>query len=186
MQAESSEALARAGREALERARRVRLMLFDVDGVLTDGKLWYGPSGEALKAFCALDGHGIKALMESGVAVALLSGRASPAVAVRAAELGVPHLLQGIDDKLAAFEALCARLGIPAAETGFMGDDLADLPVLRRCGFACAPRDAHDQVRSRVQYIARAPAGAGAAREICDFLMGSQGSLEAALARYLA
>ena len=178
MQAESPDALARA--------KRVRLMLFDVDGVLTDGRLWYGPSGEALKAFGTLDGHGIKLLMQSGVAVALLSGRTSPAVVVRAAELGIPHALQGVDDKLAAFEALCARLGVPAGETGFMGDDLIDLPVLRRCGFACAPRDAHDLVRSRVQYVAHAPAGAGAAREICDLLMRSQGTLEAALARYLA
>ena len=172
--------------DALARAKRVRLMLFDVDGVLTDGKLWYGPSGEALKAFGAPDGHGIKLLMQSGVSVALLSGRTSPAVAVRAAELGVPHVLQGIDDKLAAFEALRAKLGIPAGETGFMGDDLIDLPVLRRCGFACAPREAHELVRSHVQYVARAPAGAGAAREICDLLMRSQGTLEAAVARYLA
>ena len=178
MQAESPDALARA--------KRVRLMLFDVDGVLTDGRLWYGPSGEALKAFGALDGHGIKLLMQSVVAIALLSGRDSPAVAARAAELGVAHVLQGIDDKLAAFEALCEGLRIPAGETGFMGDDLADLPVLRRCGFACAPREAHELVRSHVQYVARAPAGTGAAREICDLLMRSQGTLEAALARYLA
>jgi 3-deoxy-D-manno-octulosonate 8-phosphate phosphatase (KDO 8-P phosphatase) len=186
MQAESPDALAGAKRDVQERARRVRLMLFDVDGVLTDGRLWYGPSGEALKAFCALDGQGIKLLMQSGVAVALLSGRSFPAVAVRAAELGVAHVLQGVDDKLAAFEALCARLGVPAGEAGFMGDDLVDLPVLRRCGFACAPREAHELVRSHVQYVARAPAGAGAAREICDLLMRSQGTLEAALARYLA
>jgi len=173
-------------RDSWNRAKRVRLMLFDVDGVLTDGRLWYGPSGEALKAFCAADGQGIKLLMQSGIAVALLSGRTSPAVAVRAAELGVAHVLQGIDDKLAAFEALCARLGIPAHGAGFMGDDLVDLPVLRRCGFACAPREAHELIRSQVQYVARAPAGAGAAREICDLLMRSQGTLETALARYLA
>ena len=186
MEAESPDALEGARRDALERARRVRLMVFDVDGVLTDGRLWYGPSGEALKAFCALDGHGIKLLMQSGVAVALLSGRNFPAVAVRAAELGVAHVLQGVDDKSAAFEALCSRLGIPAAKTGFMGDDVVDLPVLRRCGFACAPREAHELVRSHVQYLARAPAGAGAAREVCDLLMRSQGTLESALARYLA
>ena len=124
--------------------------------------------------------------MQSGVAVAVLSGRTSPAVALRAAELGVPHVLQGIDDKLSAFETLCTKLGIPADQTGFMGDDLIDLPVLLRCGFACAPHEAHELVRSRVQYIARAPAGAGAAREICDFLMRARGSLEAALARYPA
>ncbi len=194
MRAESPDALdrakrdvlERARRDTLERARRVRLMLFDVDGVLTDGRLWYGPSGEALKTFGALDGQGIKLLMQSGIAVALLSGRTFPAVAVRAAELGVPHVLQGVEDKLAAFKSLCAKLGIPAGETGFMGDDLIDLPVLRRCGFACAPHEAHEAVRRRVQYVACAPAGAGAAREICDFLMRSQGTLEAALARYLA
>jgi len=178
MQAESS--------DTLVRAKRVRLMLFDVDGVLTDGRLWYGPGGEALKVFGALDGHGIKLLMQSGVSVALLSGRTSAAVAQRAAELGVHHVLQGIDDKRAAFEALCAKLDIAERETGFMGDELVDLPVLMRCGFACAPREAHALVRERVQYVARAPAGAGAAREICDLLMRSQGTLEAALARYLA
>ena len=161
-------------------------MLFDVDGVLTDGRLWYGPAGDALKVFCAQDGQGIKLLMQSGIAVALLSGRNSAAVGVRAAELGLSHVLQGIDDKLAAFEALCAKLGIPASEAGFMGDDLADLPVLRRCGFACAPREAHELVRSHVQYVAQAPAGGGAAREICDLLLRSQGSLQTALARYLA
>jgi 3-deoxy-D-manno-octulosonate 8-phosphate phosphatase (KDO 8-P phosphatase) len=172
--------------DALARAKRVRLMLFDVDGVLTDGRLWYGPSGEALKAFAALDGHGIKLLMESGITVALLSGRTHPAVAVRAAELGILHVLQGIDDKRGAFEKLCSELGIPARDAGFMGDDLVDLPVLRHCGFACAPHEAHELVRSHVQYVARAPAGAGAVREICDFLMRSQGTLEAAQARYLA
>lgn len=178
MQAESPDALARA--------KRVRLMLFDVDGVLTDGRLWYGPSGEAFKAFSVLDGHGIKLLLQSGVVVALLSGRSSPAVALRAAELGVTHVLQGIDDKLAAFESLAAMLGIPAVATGFMGDDVIDLPVLRRCGFACAPGEAHERVLAHAHYVPRAPAGGGAAREVCDFLMRAQGTLEAALARYLA
>jgi len=172
--------------DALQRARRVRLMLFDVDGVLTDGRLWYGPSGEALKAFGAIDGHGIKLLMQSGVAVGLLSGRSSPAVSARAADLGIAHVLQGVEDKLAAFEALCAKLRVAADEAGFMGDDLIDIPVLRRCGLACAPREAHEQVLGHVQYVARAPAGAGAAREVCDFLMRSQGTLEAVQARYLA
>jgi 3-deoxy-D-manno-octulosonate 8-phosphate phosphatase (KDO 8-P phosphatase) len=181
-----SDAPERAMRDTLARAKRVRLMLFDVDGVLTDGRLWYGPSGETLKVFGAQDGQGIKLLMQSGIAVGLLSGRSFPAVAVRAAELGVVHVLQGVDDKLAAFAALCKQLGIPWDEAGFMGDDLIDLPVLRRCGFACAPREAHEMVRSRVQYVAQAPAGAGAAREICDLLLRSRGALEAAVARYLA
>ena len=173
-------------RDSRKRAKRVRLMFFDVDGVLTDGRLWYGPSGEALKSFCALDGHGMKMAMQAGITVALLSGRNSPAVAVRAAELGVAHVLQGVDDKLAAFGTLCGRLGMAAEEAGFMGDELVDLPVLRRCGFACAPPGAHALVRGHVHYVARAPAGTGAAREVCDFLMRSQGTLKAALARYLA
>ncbi len=179
-------ALERAKRTALERAKRVRLMLFDVDGVLTDGRLWYGPAGEALKAFHALDGHGIKLLIEAGTVVALLSGRSSPAVSVRAAELGIAHVLQGIDDKRAAFESLAAKLAIPAAETGFMGDEVVDLPVLRRCGFACAPPQAHERVRASAHYVTRAPAGGGAAREVCEFVLRAQGRLETALARYLA
>ena len=161
-------------------------MLFDVDGVLTDGKLWYGAAGEAFKAFHALDGHGIKLLIETGTAVGLLSGRHSEAVTARAAELGIAHVLQGIDDKKAAFEALAARLVMPAAEIGFMGDEVVDLPVLRRCGFACAPAQAHELVRANAHYVTRAPAGGGAAREACEFVLRSQGRLDAALARYLA
>jgi len=161
-------------------------MLFDVDGVLTDGKLWYGPEGEAFKAFHVLDGHGIKLLLQTGTAVALLSGRSSAAVTRRASELGIAHVLQGVEDKRSAFEALAATLGIPAADAGFMGDEVIDLPVLRRCGFACAPAEAHERVRANAHYVTRAPAGAGAAREACEFVLRAQGRLEAALSRYLA
>ena len=132
-------------RDTLERAKRVKLMLFDVDGVLTDGRLWYGPGGETHKAFHVFDGFGIKLLMQAGIAVGFLSGRSSPAVAARAAELGVAHLLQGSEDKRGVFESLLARLGLPPAEAGFMGDEVVDLPVLRRCGFACAPAGAADR-----------------------------------------
>jgi 3-deoxy-D-manno-octulosonate 8-phosphate phosphatase (KDO 8-P phosphatase) len=161
-------------------------MLFDVDGVLTDGKLWYGPEGEALKAFHALDGHGIKLLIETGTTVALLSGRSSAAVTRRASELGIAHVLQGVEDKRAAFEMLAEKLGIPAVESGFMGDEVVDLPVLRRCGFACAPAEAHERVRASAHYVTKAPAGAGAAREACEFVLRAQGRLDAALSRYLA
>ena len=171
---------------ALERAKRVRLMIFDVDGVLTDGRLWYGPEGETMKAFHTLDGHGIKMLGASGVASAILSGRRSQAVARRAAELGIAHVLQGIEDKRAAYSELLSQLGLAADATGYVGDDVVDLPVLVRCGLACAPREAPPEVRQRVHYVCAAPAGAGAAREICELLMRAQGSLEAALARYLA
>jgi 3-deoxy-D-manno-octulosonate 8-phosphate phosphatase (KDO 8-P phosphatase) len=174
-----------AAADALARARRVRLMLFDVDGVLTDGKLWYGAAGEVLQAFHVLDGHGLKLLAHSGIEVALLSGRSSAAARTRAAELGIAHVLQGIDDKQSAFEALAARLGVAADETGFMGDDVVDLPVLRRCGLACAPAEAHELVRACAHYVARAPAGGGAAREVCEFVLRAKGRLDAALARYL-
>jgi 3-deoxy-D-manno-octulosonate 8-phosphate phosphatase (KDO 8-P phosphatase) len=179
-------ALERAKRTAMERAKRVRLMVFDVDGVLTDGRLWYGPAGEALKAFHVLDGHGIKLLSQGGTAIALLSGRASPAVAQRAAELGIGEVLQGIEDKRGAFEALAARHGLALAETGYMGDEVVDLPVLRRCGFACAPRQAHERVRASAHYVTRARAGCGAVREVCELVLRAQDRLEAALARYLA
>ncbi|MGH8737386.1 MAG: KdsC family phosphatase [Burkholderiales bacterium] len=178
--------MSEASSAALERARRVRLMIFDVDGVLTDGRLWYGPAGEALKAFHTLDGHGIKMLAHSGVAPAILSGRRSPAVAQRAAELGIEYVLQGIDDKQSAYAGLLAQLGVRAEATGYAGDDVVDLPVLARCGFACAPREAPQAVRQRVHYVCDSPAGAGAVREICELVMRAQGSLESALARYLA
>ncbi|MGH8765060.1 MAG: KdsC family phosphatase [Burkholderiales bacterium] len=161
-------------------------MVFDVDGVLTDGKLLYGPDGETLKAFDVTDGLGIGLLRRAGCEVALLSGRSSAAVAARAKDLAIEHVLQGIDDKRAAFEALIARLGMQPEEAGFMGDDLIDLPVLRRCGFACAPPGAHDQVRAAAHYVTRAQAGSGAAREVCEYLLGAQGRLDDALARYLA
>jgi 3-deoxy-D-manno-octulosonate 8-phosphate phosphatase (KDO 8-P phosphatase) len=172
--------------DALERARRIRLMIFDVDGVLTDGRLWYGPSGEELKVFHSFDGHGLKMLAACGVPSALLSGRRSSAVAARAAELGITHVLQGIDDKITSYREFLHQQEMKPEETGYMGDELVDLPVLTRCGFACAPREAPDAVRSRVHYVASARAGHGAAREVCEFVMQAQGRLEPALRAYLA
>jgi 3-deoxy-D-manno-octulosonate 8-phosphate phosphatase (KDO 8-P phosphatase) len=172
--------------DALERARRIRLMIFDVDGVLTDGRLWYGPQGEELKAFHSFDGHGMKMLAASGVACVLLSGRRSKAVAVRAAELGIQHVLQGIEQKLPAYQELAGRLNFSFAETGYMGDELVDLPVLRRCGLACAPREAPELVRGHAHYVPSTAAGYGAAREVCEFVMRAQGTLERALQGYLA
>ena len=157
-------------------------MIFDVDGVLTDGTLFYGPQGEELKAFSAHDGHGLKMLADSGVACALLSGRRSPAVAKRAAELGIERVLQGIEDKLPAAK----QLGFPLEQIGFMGDELVDLPVLTRCRFACAPHEAPEAVRSRVHYVANAPAGRGAVREVCELILRAQDSYERTVGKYLA
>jgi 3-deoxy-D-manno-octulosonate 8-phosphate phosphatase (KDO 8-P phosphatase) len=172
--------------EIAERAKRVRLMVFDVDGVLTDGSLWYGPAGEELKRFHAFDGHGLKMLSESGVSCALLSGRRSAAVALRAAELGISDVLQGIEEKRGAFEELLKTKKLGMQDAGFMGDELVDLPVLTRCAFAAAPREAPEAVRRRAHYVAGAPAGRGAAREVCELIMRAQGTLERALQAYLA
>jgi 3-deoxy-D-manno-octulosonate 8-phosphate phosphatase (KDO 8-P phosphatase) len=161
-------------------------MIFDVDGVLTDGTLLYGPQGEELKAFSAHDGHGIKMLAASGVGCALLSGRRSAAVAARAAELGIPMVLQGVEDKLGFFQTMIREKGLKPEETGYMGDELVDLPVLTRCGFACAPREAPEAVRTRVHYVAAAAAGRGAVREVCEVVMRAQRTFEPALARYLS
>jgi 3-deoxy-D-manno-octulosonate 8-phosphate phosphatase (KDO 8-P phosphatase) len=174
-----------AAPDALERARRIKLMIFDVDGVLTDGNLWYGPLGEEIKAFHAFDGQGIKMLTMSGVHAALLSGRSSPAVAARASELGVEHVLQGISEKREAFEGLLKRLGIAREAAGAMGDDLVDLPVLTRCGFSATVPEAPEEVRRRVRYVASSPAGRGAAREVCEFIMRAQGTLGKIVAEYL-
>ena len=174
-----------ASSDALERARRIKLMIFDVDGVLTDGKLWYGPFGEELKAFHSFDGQGIKMLTASGVQAALLSGRSSPAVTARASELGIEHVLQGISEKRAAFESLLKRLGLPRELTGAMGDDVVDLPVLTRCGFSATVPGAPEEVRRRVHYVPGSPAGAGAAREVCEFVMRAQGTLGNVLEEYL-
>lgn len=161
-------------------------MIFDVDGVLTDGTLLYGPAGEELKRFHAFDGHGIKMLASSGVKCALLSGRRSAAVALRAAELGIDDVLQGFDHKLGAYQELAARHRLALEQTGYMGDELVDLPVLTRCGFAAAPGEAPEAVRARVHYVARTPAGRGAAREVCELVMRAQHTLEGTLQSYLA
>jgi len=170
--------------DALARARRVRLVIFDVDGVLTDGKLWYGPGGEELKAFHAFDGHGVKLLELGGLKTALISGRESQAVAERARELGIEHVIQGAHDKQAAFRGLLRRMGLKQPASAYMGDDLVDMAVLKRCGFACAPHEAPEEVRRCAHYVASAPAGHGAAREVCEFILEAQGKLGRVLARY--
>ena len=174
------------GAELLERVRRVKLMIFDVDGVLTDGTLYFSETGAELKAFNARDGHGLKMLKESGVEVAILSARRSRAVDVRAAELGITLVEQGAGDKGRAFESLIARAHASAEATGYMGDDLLDLPVLSRCGFAASVPEAPEVVRARVHHVTRAPGGRGAAREVCELIMRAQNTLDTAIARQLA
>lgn len=172
--------------DASERARGLKLMLFDIDGVLTDGTLYLSDNGEEMKAFNTLDGHGIKMLRESGVAVGLLTARRSRVVDLRAKDLGIELVHQGATDKARAFQDLLIDQGIDAGATGYMGDDLVDLPVLVRCGFAATVPGAPEAVRSRAHYVAGAAAGRGAAREVCEFIMRAQATLERAIAGYLA
>jgi 3-deoxy-D-manno-octulosonate 8-phosphate phosphatase (KDO 8-P phosphatase) len=172
--------------DILERIRRLRLMIFDVDGVLTDGTLYFSETGAELKAFNARDGHGLKMLKESGVEVAILSARRSRAVEVRAAELGITLVEQGAGDKSTAFESLLGRAHTSASAAGYMGDDWVDLPVLARCGFSASVPEAPELVRERVHHVTRAAGGRGAAREVCELIMQAQDTLERALARQLA
>jgi 3-deoxy-D-manno-octulosonate 8-phosphate phosphatase (KDO 8-P phosphatase) len=167
--------------DVLERARGVRLAIFDVDGVMTDGTLYIGAQGEAFKAFNILDGHGVKMLQAAGVAAAIISGRASEAVAVRARELAIAHVVQGAADKVAAFERLLAGLRLEPGACAFVGDDLPDLPVMQRCGFAVAVANAAGPVKERAHYVTRAAGGRGAVREFCELVLRAQGKLGAAL-----
>ncbi len=165
--------------DVLRRAGAVRLAIFDVDGVMTDGTLYIGPEGEAFKAFNILDGHGVKMLQAAGVATAIISGRSSPAVLRRAAELAIAHVVQGASDKVAAFDRLRATLGLEAAQCAFVGDDLPDLPVMERCGFAVAVANAVDDVKSAAHYTTRAAGGRGAVREFCELVLRARGQLAA-------
>jgi 3-deoxy-D-manno-octulosonate 8-phosphate phosphatase (KDO 8-P phosphatase) len=152
-------------------AARVRLLVLDVDGVLTDGRLYYGPRGETLKVFHVRDGLGLKLIGAAGITAAVISGRRSGMTARRCRELGVRHLFQGVEDKLTAFERLRARLGIPASECACVGDDAPDVPLMREVGLSFAVADAHPQTRSAAHVITRLPGGGGAVREVCDYLL---------------
>lgn len=167
------------------RAAKVRLAVFDVDGVLTDGRLWYAEDGRELKAFHAHDGFGFKRLLANGIEVAIISARMSRLVVERMAELGVAHVHQGQADKLACFERLLHALAIAPAETACTGDDLTDLPMLRRAGLSIAVADAHPWVREHVHWRTRLAGGAGAAREVCDLILAAQGKADSELAAFL-
>jgi 3-deoxy-D-manno-octulosonate 8-phosphate phosphatase (KDO 8-P phosphatase) len=168
-----------------QRARAIRLLVLDVDGVLTDGRLYYGGDEVELKAFHIQDGHGLKMLRESGIEVAIITGRTSQAVERRAQNLGVQYIYQGVGDKLAVFQQLLARLGLSAAAAAGMGDDLPDLPILRRCGLAVTVPEAPALIRSHAHYVTSLHGGSGAVREVCELLMQAQGTLEGKMQEYL-
>ncbi len=151
----------------------IRLLVLDVDGVLTDGRLYYGARGELMKSFHVRDGHGIKTLRAAGVEVAVLSGRRSAAAGRRCRELGIRHVLQGVDDKLSAFERLAARLRLRPRECACIGDDVPDVPLMRAVGLAFAVADAHPAARRAAHYATSLPGGCGAVRQVCDHLVGT-------------
>lgn len=171
--------------EIYAKARNIRVAVFDVDGVLTDGKLYLTDGGEEIKAFYTLDGHGMKMLRESGVELAIITGRTSRCVELRAKNLGITLLFQGVANKAQAFADLLAAKKIDATAVAFMGDDVVDLPVLRRCGLALTVPDAPLVVRQHADYVTRLRGGAGAAREVCELIMQAQGTLQRRLAEYL-
>ncbi|MEJ2802924.1 HAD family hydrolase [Comamonadaceae bacterium PP-2] len=172
--------------QLLLRAQGVRVAFFDVDGVLTDGSLYFGAEGETLKRFNTLDGHGIKLLARAGITPAVVTGRDSPALRVRLAALGVTHVRYGTEDKKPAAEAILAELGLTWSQAAWIGDDWPDLPALRRCAFACAPANAHAEVKAVAHHVTRLSGGEGAAREYCDLLLVASGRYVDLLQEYAA
>jgi len=167
------------------KARQVRIAIFDVDGVLSDGGLHYAETGDAMKTFDVRDGMGMKLLQDSGVELAIITSRRAGSVRERATDLGIQHVQQGVANKFSAFEALLAELDLTAEQSAFLGDDLVDLPVLKRCGFAVTVADAPAVLKRHADYVTRASGGRGAAREFCEVILHNQGTLTAQTARFL-
>ena len=171
--------------ECTARASRLKLMAFDVDGVLTDCSLFFTDAGTEIKAFNARDGLGLSMLQKAGVTLAIITGRDAACVTWRMKNLGIEHVYQGIGHKLSTFHELLAKVGVEPHEAGFMGDDIIDLQVMAECGFSAAPADCHDLNRQHADYVASKPGGHGAVREVCEFILAAQGKLDHALATYL-
>lgn len=163
----------------------MKAAIFDVDGCLTDGRIYIGEQGEVFKAFSTLDGHGLKLLKAGGIEPLVITGRDSPAVRRRVADLGLVHALYGVHDKVAAATPLLAALGLSWAEVAVLGDDWPDLPLLTRAGFACAPANAHVEVKAVVHHVTAAAGGHGAAREFCDLLLMAAGRYAGLLQSHL-
>ena len=171
--------------EIKTRASRLKLMAFDVDGVLSEGSLFFTDNGVEMKAFNSLDGLGINMLQKAGITVAIITGRKARCVELRMENLHVELLYQGIANKLETMNELLAKLGLSAEEAGYMGDDIVDLQVMAACGFSAAPADCHEMVRPYARMMSSKIGGRGSVREVCEFILASQGKLDAALAPYL-
>jgi 3-deoxy-D-manno-octulosonate 8-phosphate phosphatase (KDO 8-P phosphatase) len=171
---------------AREKAAKVRLLLLDVDGVLTDGGIVYDAEGVELKRFNVRDGHGVVMMRRAGIEAGIITGRTSAVTAVRAKELGIGIVVQGALDKSAALDRVLAEAGVPAEAVAYVGDDIVDLPVIRRVGFSAAPADAEGYVLDAVDFVASRGGGRGAVREVIEFLLRATGLWEKASARYFA
>ncbi|XKH61226.1 HAD-IIIA family hydrolase [Halomonas sediminis] len=169
----------------LDHLRRVRLLALDVDGVLTDGRLYFQADGIEIKAFHTQDGHGLKLLKRAGIHVALITGRDSPMVSQRAAALGISHVFQGCEDKLATLRHLCQRLGIELDQAAYCGDDLPDLAAIKRSGIGITVPHAPAYIQSHADWVTERHGGHGAVREICDTLLEAQGHWGAVIDTYL-
>lgn len=163
----------------IERVRQLRLMAFDVDGVLTDGRLWYSPQGEQLKCFHVLDGHGLKLLLDSGIIVALITGRDGAVIGRRAAELGISLIQHNVRDKARALQTLAQEQGCHLSQVGYMGDDIIDVPAMQRAGFAASVPNAPAYVAQAAHWVSPSQGGAGAVRDCSDLILAAQGRLAA-------
>lgn len=163
--------------DILERAKQIRLLIFDVDGVLTDGRLYLGDDGQEYKAFHSRDGHGMKMLQRTGVAAAIITARSSEVVRMRMESLGIEHVYQGRREKLPAYEDLKGALGLEDGQVAYVGDDVLDLPIMRRVGLSIAVADAHPLVQRQSHWRTQSPGGRGAGREACELIMDAQGTL---------
>nr|WP_315189445.1 HAD hydrolase family protein [uncultured Albidiferax sp.] len=172
--------------ELLLQAQNVRVAFFDVDGVLTDGGLYFSESGETLKRFNTLDGHGLKLLQKAGITPAIITGRDSAPLRLRLQALGITHAVFGTEDKRPAAEKILAELGLDWSQAAGIGDDWPDLPVMRHCALACAPANAQAEVLAAAHYVTQRIGGHGAAREFCDLLLVASGRYAALLQAYLA
>lgn len=170
---------------AIEKAKRIKLLILDVDGVLTDGKLYFDNDGNEYKSFHARDGHGIKLLRQTGVDVAVISGRKSNMVALRMKNLGIEHVYQGHENKRSAFNEILEKTGLTPDQAAHVGDDLLDLPIMLRVGLAIAVNDANFAVKQHADWCTTLTGGHGAVREVCDFIMQAQGSFDQLLNTYL-
>lgn len=176
--------LVHAAPEVLERAGRIKLLISDVDGVLTDGHVYMAGNGEAFKAFNILDGFGIKALADAGIAFAVITGRQSEIVARRMQELNVRYVFQGQADKIEAYATLKTQLRLADEQVAHIGDDLPDLPLIRRVGLGIAVANAYPVLKEAAHYVTEKSGGQGAVREVCDLLLAGHGQLEPLLQRY--